>query len=275
MKGPVASKEYVDKKMSIYETKAKKKYGQNFLIDDEIAAKIVGLLKEKKDSTIIEIGPGLGALTYHLVKKNTNLKVVELDERMVEHLNSEINEPNVEIIHQDFLKYDLNKINSGIYIIGNIPYYITGEIIEKIVRYPNVKQIVLMVQKEAYYRYVSPINSKDYTPISIFIDYLGGATLVSNISKNAYWPRPHVDSVVFEINVSKKRIANNERLFFKVTKSMFLMRRKTILNNLSSYLKDKNKAKMILQKLNCLETKRPEQLDLNFYLDLTDILSIL
>jgi len=275
MKGPVASKEYVDKKMSIYETKAMKKYGQNFLIDDEIAEKIVGRLKDKQDSTIIEIGPGLGALTYHLVKKNTNLKVVELDERMVEHLNSEISEENVEIIHQDFLKYDLNKINSAIYVIGNIPYYITGEIIEKIVRCPNVKQIVLMVQKEAYYRYVSPINSKDYTPISIFIDYLGGATLVSNISKNAYWPRPHIDSVVFEINVNKKRIANNERLFFKVTKSMFLMRRKTILNNLSAYLKDKDKAKMILQKLNCLETKRPEQLDLNFYLDLADILSTL
>lgn len=275
MKGPVASKEYVDKKMSIYETKAMKKYGQNFLIDDEIAAKIVGRLKDKQDSTIIEIGPGLGALTYHLVKKNTNLKVVELDERMVEHLNSEINEPNVEIIHQDFLKYDLNKINGDIYVIGNIPYYITGEIIEKIVRYPNVKQIVLMVQKEAYYRYVSPINSKDYTPISIFIDYLGGATLVNNISKNAYWPRPHIESVVFEINVNKKRIANNERLFFKVTKSMFLMRRKTILNNLSSYLKDKDKAKTILKKLNCLETMRPEQLDLNFYLDLADVLNSL
>lgn len=275
MKGPVASKEYVDQKMSIYETKAMKKYGQNFLIDDEIAAKIVGRLKDEQDSTIIEIGPGLGALTYRLVKKNTDLKVVELDERMVEHLNSEISEPNVEIIHQDFLKYDLNKINSDIYVIGNIPYYITGEIIEKIVRHPNVKQIVLMVQKEAYYRYVAPINSKDYTPISIFIDYLGGATLVSNISKNAYWPRPHIDSVVFEINVNKKRIANNERLFFKVTKSMFLMRRKTILNNLSSYLKDKDKAKMILQTLNCLETKRPEQLDLNFYLDLADILNTL
>ncbi len=270
MNGPVANKEYVCKHLDIYDVKALKKYGQNFLIDDELANNIVDKINDGENKILLEIGPGLGALTYHLLNKKGQKILVEIDPVMVDHLTHQINDENIEIINKDFLNINLNKYENEIIVLGNLPYYVTTEIVEKLIKCKNVKQMTLMVQKEAYFRLISPINTKEYSPISIFIEYLGGSKLVQKVSRHAYIPEPHVDSLVFQINVTNDRTYENEKLFFQVTKAMFKMRRKTILNNLTAYLNDKNKALEILNNLNCLETKRPEQLDLKFYINLTN-----
>lgn len=270
MLGPVANKEYVLKHLNIYDTHALKKYGQNFLIDDELAESIVSKIKDDENSIILEIGPGLGALTYHLIKKKGHKILVEIDPLMCDHLNHQIQDDDVEILNMDFLRMNLKKYDKEIVVVGNLPYYITTDIIEKLLLSSNVTQMTLMVQKEAYERLTASINSKEYSPISIFLQYVGGTKLLTKVSRHSYIPEPHVDSLVFQVNVHKEKRINNETEFFKITKAMFLMRRKTILNNLTSYLKNKQKAEIILNELNCPLTARPEQLDLDFYLHLTD-----
>lgn len=272
MIGPVANKEYVLKHLNVYDVKALKKYGQNFLIDDELAKEIVDSISDGENKTLIEIGPGLGALTYHLLNKQGKKILVEIDKVMAEHLTRQINDESIDIICQDFLKYNLEKIQGEIIVLANLPYYVTTEIVEKLFKCPKITQMTLMVQKEAYQRLVAPINTKEYSPLSIFIEYLGGAKVLKKVSRHSYIPEPHVDSLVFQINVNKRKQSNNEQDFYKITKAMFLMRRKTILNNLTSYVKDKDKAISLLKELNCNENMRPEQLDLDFYLRLTDLI---
>lgn len=272
MIGPVANKEYVLKHLNVYDVKALKKYGQNFLIDDELAKEIVDSISDGENKTLIEIGPGLGALTYHLLNKQGKKILVEIDKVMAEHLTRQINDESIDIICQDFLKYNLEKIQGEIIVLANLPYYVTTEIVEKLIKCPKVTQMTLMVQKEAYQRLVAPINTKEYSPLSIFIEYLGGAKVLKKVSRHSYIPEPHVDSLVFQINVNKRKQSNNEQDFYKITKAMFLMRRKTILNNLTSYVKDKDKAISLLKELNCNENMRPEQLNLDFYLRLTDLI---
>lgn len=272
MIGPVANKEYVLKHLNVYDVKALKKYGQNFLIDDKLAKEIVDFISDGENKTLIEIGPGLGALTYHLLNKQGKKILVEIDKVMAEHLSRQINDENIDIVCQDFLKYNLDNIQGEIVVLANLPYYVTTEIVEKLIKCPKVTQMTLMVQKEAYQRLAAPINTKEYSPLSIFIEYLGGAKVLKKVSRHSYIPEPHVDSLVFQINVNKRKQSNNEQDFYKITKAMFLMRRKTILNNLTSYVKDKDKAISLLKVLNCNENMRPEQLDLDFYLRLTDLI---
>ena len=272
MIGPVANKEYVLKHLNVYDVKALKKYGQNFLVDDKLAKEIVDSISDGENKTLIEIGPGLGALTYHLLNKQGKKILVEIDKVMEEHLSRQINVENIDIVCQDFLKYNLENIQGEIVVLANLPYYVTTEIVEKLIKCPKVTQMTLMVQKEAYQRLVAPINTKEYSPLSIFIEYLGGAKVLKKVSRHSYIPEPHVDSLVFQINVNKRKQSNNEQDFYKITKAMFLMRRKTILNNLTSYVKDKDKAISLLKVLNCNENMRPEQLDLDFYLRLTDLI---
>lgn len=273
MIGPVANKEYVLKHLNIYDTHALKKYGQNFLVNDDLAKNIVAQISDDKESTIIEIGPGLGALTYHLLNKQAHKVLVEIDPLMCDHLKHQINDKNVEIINKDFLRLDLKAFGDNLIVVGNLPYYITTEIIEKLLKAKNVSQITLMVQKEAFDRLTAKVNTKEYSPISIFLEYVGGVKLISKVSRHSYIPEPHVDSLVFQVNVKKKEKLVKESVFFQVTKAMFLMRRKTILNNLTNFLKDKNKAENILNQLKCPLTARPEQLDLEFYLKLSQMIS--
>ena len=216
--------------MEIKNFKFKKKYGQNFLIDENLAKNIIDKIDDGNDKILLEIGPGLGALTYHLLEKKGEKVLVEIDSVMVDHLNHQINDENVEIINKDFLNVNLNKYDKDIVVVANLPYYVTTDIVEKLIKCPNVKQMTLMVQKEAYNRLVSPINTKEYSPISIFIEYLGNVKVIQKVSRHSYIPEPHVDSLVFQINVTNDRKYVNEKLFFQVTKAMFKMRRKTILN---------------------------------------------
>lgn len=260
-------KNYVIAHLQLYGTRAKKSYGQNFLISYEVVKDIIDSLDIKEHDRCLEIGPGLGSLTYELNLKTDNLVLVELDKVLVAHLKN--NYPNVEILNIDFLKYNFKKEKSPLKVIGNLPYGITSEIIEKLI-YNNEKitQATLMVQKEAYDRIVAKKDNKEYGPLSILLEYLGGTRIIRNVSRHSFYPEPHVDSIVFQIIINKTTKIENEKVFFKFIKNMFLLRRKTILNNLTNFVRDRDIALSILQKVQINPQLRPENLSLKDYLTL-------
>lgn len=234
-----------------------KSLGQNFLVDDKISFKIIESLNVNSSDKVLEIGPGLGSLTHHL--SQFNLDVVDVDQRMVDFLKLVYQDKNnIAIKHQDILKTDVSIYDK---IVGNLPYYITTDIITYLLlNAKKATQMVFMIQKEALPRFVDKANQKNYSPIGILIDLLGSATKCFDVKSDKFYPNPQVDSVVFKIDVDidKKNKVNFD--IYRFVKTMFLNKRKTILNNLGNYLKDKAKAEKILASIGVLPNARPENI---------------
>lgn len=259
-------KEYFEQIKS-YKLLANKSLGQNFLINSQTAEKIVSLLDIKKDDSVLEIGAGLGSLSYFLAKSEGKSELIDIDERMLTYLSEQFGKnENVLVKRQNVLKYDLTKFNK---IIGNLPYYITSSIIEKlVVEAINAEKIVLMTQKEVYPKLLKTNKS----PLSLFLNYVADISPAIEVGRNNFAPVPHVDSVVFTITPNKNiKNAENEKLF-KLIKQLFLLKRKNILNNLTNVIKDKENAKNLLSKLNVDVNKRPEELPIEFYINLLKLL---
>ncbi len=259
-------KEYFEKIKS-YKLIANKSLGQNFLINPQVAAKIVGLLNVKEGDHILEIGAGLGSLSYFLAKSSANSQLIDVDERMLMFLNDEFKDAkNIEVKRQNILKHDLTGFNK---IIGNLPYYITSGIIEKLLLdAKDAEVIVLMTQKEVYPKLLSSNKS----PLSLFLNYVADISSPIEVGRNNFAPVPHVDSVVFVLTPNENiKNKENEKLF-KVMKQLFLLRRKNILNNLSNLVKNKEKAREILEKMGIDTNKRPEELSIEFYINLLKML---
>ena len=255
-------KEYFEKVKS-YKLIANKSLGQNFLINPQIAEKIVGLLNLKDNDRVLEIGAGLGSLSYFLSKSNSHSELIDIDERMLMFLEEQFkNNKNITIKRQNILKYELSGFNK---IIGNLPYYITTSILEKLLLDgKNAETMVLMTQKEVYPKLLKTNKS----PLSLFLNYVADISAPMEVGKNNFAPIPHVDSVVFVITPNKNiKNEENEKLF-KTMKQLFLLRRKNILNNLTNLLKNKEKAREILGKMEIDANKRPEELGIEFYIDL-------
>ena len=250
-----------------YKLIANKSLGQNFLINPQVAEKIVNLLQIKEGDEVLEIGAGLGSLSYFLAKSKGNPELIDVDERMLMFLNEQFKDSNnITIKRQNILKHDLGKFNK---IIGNLPYYITSGIIEKLLLDgKNAEIMVLMTQKEVYPKLLSLNKS----PLSLFLNYVADISSPIDVGRNNFAPVPHVDSVVFTI-VPNKNIKNeeNEKLF-KTMKQLFLLRRKNILNNLSNLVKNKEKAREILEKMQIDTNKRPEELPIEFYINLLKLI---
>jgi len=246
-----------------YKLLANKSLGQNFLINSEVAKNIVNLLEIKDDDEVIEIGSGLGSLSYFLTKFPANTQLIDIDERMLQFLNDQFGKlENVVVRRQNILKEDLGKYTK---IIGNLPYYITSSIIEHILlSATNAKKIVLMTQKEVYPKLLSNFKS----PLSLFLNYVADISPAKDVGRNNFAPIPHVDSVVFSLTPNSNIKNEEDRKLLKLIQQLFLLRRKNILNNLSNVTKDKEKAKDILSKLGVDTNMRPEQLDINFYISL-------
>lgn len=253
--------------MKFFNISAKKELGQNFLINPSVCLDISNLIEENKKT--LEIGPGFGSLTHFLLQKTTDLTVCDLDTRMTEFLKVQYKDSNINVINKDILKLDVSDYEV---IIGNLPYYITTDIITYLLKNAKkCKQMVFMIQKEAYPRFRATIKEDEYCPISILISMLGNIKKAFNVGMNSFYPNPHVDSLVFTID-----ILNRDEEIFKVyslAKAMFLNRRKTILNNLSNYLKDKEKTKDILSKANIEENRRPEDISIEEYKLLNKLLN--
>lgn len=266
----ISSKKYVDQTLKKYQLVANKALGQNFLIDETIVDSIINQANITNESYIIEIGPGLGALTEKLVQKAKFVKVFEIDQNMCTILKNTFNEiKNLEICHVDFLKVDLNqeflklKEEQDIKIISNLPYYITSQILSKIL-FSNyaIHSLIVMMQKEVGIKLYRP-QLKEKSPLTTILQYQYQVEIIQHVSKNAYLPRPVIDSLVLKITKIVPFIrAKDERLLFDIIKELFKNRRKTIANNLQSYFKNKEDAILFLKKLTIVENKRIEQLSL-------------
>ena len=259
-------KEYFEEIKS-YKLLANKSLGQNFLINSQVAEHIVSLLELKEGDEVLEIGSGLGSLSYFLAKSPAKCELIDIDERMLTFLNEKFaKNENVTIKRQNILKYDLSKYNK---IIGNLPYYITSSIIEKLlVDGSNADKMVLMTQKEVYPKLLKTNKS----PLSLFLNYVADISPAIEVGRNNFAPIPHVDSVVFTLTPNKN-IKNPENAqLFKLIKQLFLLRRKNILNNLTNVTRDKEKAKNLLEKLDIDVNKRPEELSIEFYINLLKLL---
>lgn len=269
----IASKEYVVTKMTELMLTPKKHFSQNFLTDYDVVTSSVDALNVKEEK-VIEIGPGLGALTQELLNRNYDVDAYEIDVDMVNHLKEEFKSyNNFSLYNEDFLKVDLSKYEGKeLKFISNVPYNVTTPIIEKIITSSlDIKTFEFMVQKEVYERLNVKEKSKDYSPINIFIDYVGKLSVVRKVSYKCYIPMPNVDSIILKIEftneINKDPLFNKE--FVKLVKGSFVSRRKTILNNLTNYFKSKDKAIDILSKAHIEPSRRPESLSLNDYLELT------
>lgn len=250
----------------------KKSLGQNFLKDKNIIKKIADSINPTEEDLIIEIGPGAGALTKELVKKKSEVICFEIDTRLKEILE-QINSEKLTIIFKDFLSIKINEYidqnkYKNLYFVGNLPYYITTAIINKIVKESNPYEITIMVQKEVADRFSAKPGTKDYSSISIFLQYNFDIERVCNVSKTCFEPVPKVDSSVIKFKRNKKISANDEEKFYKLIKDSFTQKRKNLKNNLKGY--DLNKIQMILKKYDKDLTARAEQLSIEEFIDISN-----
>lgn len=250
----------------------KKSLGQNFLKDKNIIKKIADSINPTEEDLIIEIGPGAGALTKELVKKKSEVICFEIDTRLKEILE-QINSEKLTIIFKDFLSIKINEYidqnkYKNLYFVGNLPYYITTAIINKIVKESNPYEITIMVQKEVADRFSAKPETKDYSSISIFLQYNFDIERVCNVSKTCFEPVPKVDSSVIKFKRNKKISANDEEKFYKLIKDSFTQKRKNLKNNLKGY--NLNKIQMILKKYDKDLTARAEQLSIEEFIDISN-----
>ena len=258
------NKETFFKDIKSYKFLANKSLGQNFLIESDIASNIVNTLSLENGDSVLEIGAGLGSLSYFLVNSTNNVTLIDVDENMINILKDKFKDTNV--VRANILKYDISSFNK---IIGNLPYYITSSIIEYLLlNGKNLKMATLMVQKEVYDKL---FIKKEISPLSLLLNYLAVASKSNFVSRNCFSPVPHVDSVYFSLSFNEHIQSDNKELYILMTK-LFIHRRKTILNNLTSILKDKQKAEQVLLDSNIKLSSRPEQLNI---LDYQNILKTL
>lgn len=254
--------------------KFKKKFGQNFLQDENIINKIANVCETTNDDLIIEIGPGSGALTEKLVEKSPVL-AYEIDLELKENLTNRFVDKNINFIFDDFLnrnlKQDLNNYKyQNLYIIANLPYYITTPIITKIIEEKlDVNKMVLMVQKEVGDRFNAKVGTKEYSSISIFLNYYFDVKKEFIVSRNAFYPKPNVDSIILSFTKKENKTkVKDDKVFFKLIRDSFKQKRKTLKNNLKEY--DFSKVEEVLIKNNLPLDVRAENISIEVFCEISN-----
>lgn len=258
----------------------RQKHGQNFLIDNNIANNIVKAAEPGQQDKVLEIGPGKGILTKIIQPQVKHLTAVEIDDnlfRQLEHYFTFHNTQNIELINMDFMKFDIQSMfpeNSGdpsaaaFKVISNLPYNVGTAIIQKILPLNNWTTCVFMLQKEVIHRLAAKQGTHDYGYISIFTQYYADAEILFDVSPKCFNPPPKVTSSV--IRLVNKMPETPDPLFFELVKRSFSMRRKTILNCLTSFKNlEKSQANEILITCNLDPFLRPDKLSISDYLYLT------
>ena len=255
----------------------KKSLGQNFLKDKNVLMKIIDAIDVKEDDLVIEIGPGQGALTKYLKLYHANLICYEVDTRVRKYLDK-FQDNKTNIIYEDFMKryflLDIAKVkHNKLYVIANLPYYITSPIIEKIIESKaNVSGMVFMVQKEVADRFGAKPGSKDYGYMTVYLNYFYDVEKLFFVDRKCFDPVPNVDSAVIRFTKKEEKPeVKNEELFFRLIKEAFHMKRKNIRNNLRSY--DLEKIEKILTKYDLTLQDRAENISLNCFVDIANELS--
>lgn len=256
-----------------------KRRGQNFLVDEWVQRRIIAAIDIKPDDEILEIGPGLGALTEDLAQKASRVFAVEKDKALARVLQERLSGyKNLQIIHQDILQFAIEKFTrKKLQVVGNLPYYITTPIIGYLLeeQREKIKDIFITVQDEVGRRMLSKSGTKNYSALTIFVQYFTKPKILFSIPKRTFYPQPKVDSVFVHLALLKrpKVCVNNQEQFFKIVRGCFQQRRKTILNSLSHQLKriKKEKIRQILQGENINFQARPEELLLNDFAKIENV----
>ncbi len=246
-----------------YERKAKKHYGQNFIIDPSVVERIAE--HSGSGGVCLEIGPGLGSLTQQLAKRYDKVIAYEIDKHMVEILAESLEDySNVEVILEDFLNADLSYLeNEEISVCANLPYYITTPILFKLMDL-NTKKITVMVQKEIADRLGAKSKTKDYSSLSIQMQYYFDIKTVMKVSKESFHPRPNVESIIIQLSPKNNTMEYNEKDFFEFVRKCFQFRRKTLVNNLKTIDDSVDYAK-VLNKIGLDERIRADYLEIEDY----------
>lgn len=261
---------------------AKKKFGQNFLIDSNIVKKIVNSASIDKKTGVIEIGPGIGAMTEILSMEAGKVLCYEIDPDMVNILNDVLKADNIKIINQDFLKVDLDKDfdyftdMDKIVVVSNLPYYITTPIIFKLLGYSNkISSMYFMVQKEVCTRLSAKEGSRDYGSLSVYIKLNGEAKQEFIVTRNCFYPAPNVDSAIVSIVINQNDSSlKNDPKFLKFIQNIFEQKRKTLINNINSnYSIEKDEISKILITLGYNESVRAEKLSLEDIIKLYEVIN--
>ena len=265
----------------------KKSFGQNFLTDTNILQKIVDTAEIDKKVNVIEIGPGIGALTEFLAENAAEVMAFEIDDRLVPILADTLRDfDNVTVVNQDILKVDLAQYiaefknpDLPIKVVANLPYYITTPILMHLIESGiPFSEFVVMIQKEVADRISAQPNTKAYGSLSIAVQYYMTAKVAFIVPRTVFVPAPNVDSAILKM-VRREQPAvevQDEKFFFKVTKASFVHRRKTLWNNLTSYFgkseEVKTKLERALEKADLVANVRGEALDLAAFARLSDAL---
>jgi 16S rRNA (adenine1518-N6/adenine1519-N6)-dimethyltransferase len=238
--------------------KPDKDYGQNYLLEPELAKRIIDLLEIKSGENVLEIGPGLGSLSHFLsLYSESKITLVDIDERMINFLKIIYNASNISLVLNDIRKHEVTKYDK---IVGNLPYNITTETVVYLSENAkNAKKMVLMCQAEAFPRF-NDLSGKEYGPVSILVHLLGNSKRNFTVKPGSFYPIPKCSSVVFTIDLNNDDKREQSLEVYRFAKKMFLNRRKTIYNNLSSFLGNKETASELLKQSNIDPSKRPEEL---------------
>lgn len=273
--------------MKKYNIIANKNLGQNFLINDNVLEEIVNSANVTKEDLVIEIGPGLGTLTSRLLEKAGKVVAIELDNRMLKILSDRFSlYSNFEVIHEDVLKVNLNELIDrkkgknnliNVKIVANLPYYITTPIIMKLLEDKlNIESITVMVQKEVAKRLIAKPGEKLAGAITYSVQYYCETEEIIEVPNESFIPAPEVSSEVIKLKLRKSPIVQvkDEKLFFRLIKNSFMQRRKTFLNGISnSGLIKKEELKEILKKLDIEENVRGENLTMEQFAKITQLIS--
>lgn len=272
---PKVVKEIID----LYDFKFKKSLGQNFLIDKNFVDKIIDQA-DISGENVLEIGPGIGTITYEMAKTAKKVLAVEIDENLIPILEKNLEEfDNTLVINDDILKVDLKKLvedqfnGESFKLVSNLPYYITTPIIEMIITSDlPCTDMTIMVQKEVGQRMVASEKDKEYSSLSVFVKFYSDAKLLINLPKSVFMPQPKIDSTILNLRLRLYDENVDKGLLFQLVRAGFNKRRKTILNSLSD-VRDKEELKIAFKEADLKENLRAENLSLDDFIKLTNILS--
>ena len=273
--------------MKKYNIRANKNLGQNFLINEEVVKNIVGCSNIEKEDLVIEIGPGLGTLTKYLLEKAGKVICIELDTKMLQILEDRFSlYNNFELINNDVLKVDLKNIIEkektegkikNVKIVANLPYYITTPIIMKLLEEElELESITVMIQKEVADRLIATPGEKNTGAITYSVYYYADSEAIMEVPNSSFIPEPEVTSKVIKLNIRKETAVKpkDKEKMFKIIKYAFMQKRKTLLNSLTNngVFKNKTQGTEILNSLGIKENVRPEELTLEQFEKISDIL---
>ncbi len=267
-----------------FNIRANKRYGQNFLIDDNILEKIVSSSNIGKEDLVIEIGPGLGNLTEYILQNCKYALLVEIDPKMIEVLEYRFNDRNnFKLVNEDILKVDVdNMVKSieeeigykfkNIRVVANLPYYITTPILFKLLEDENkIDTITVMIQKEVAERMVANPKSKEYGILTLMVEYFSDAKIEVIVPNSSFIPEPGVTSAVISLSKRSKYNVKNEKLFFELIHKAFAQRRKKMTNSLIAGKfnnMEKEEIEALFEKCNISLNARAEELEIEKYIEI-------